>query len=68
MSEWTVKKTADSLTPGDRIIFAEDMGGEGETLTVEGTANHFGTIEIAVEELDFTLDANARQWVELAAA
>jgi hypothetical protein len=54
------------LRPGDRLIFSEEMGGEGEVLTVEGTANSFGTIEIAVEELDFTIDAEFNQMVTLA--
>jgi hypothetical protein len=66
MSEWKVVKAADSLRPGDRFIFGDDMGGEGEVLTVEGTADSFGTIEIATEEKDFTIEANFNQMITLA--
>jgi hypothetical protein len=62
---WQVRKTADALTPGDRIIFSEEMGGEGEVLTVEGISNSFGTIEIATEELDFELMASHNQFISI---
>jgi len=62
---WQVRKTADALRPGDRFIFADDLGGEGEVLTVEGAANSFGTIEVAVEEFDFTIELNYNQWVSM---
>lgn len=67
MSDWTVRKVADELRPGDRFIFSDDLGGEGEIVTVEErSANMFGTIEVATEELDFTIDLLDRQMVTLA--
>jgi hypothetical protein len=65
-SEWTVRKIASLLRPGERFVFADDLGGEGQTLTVESTANSFGTIEVATEELDFTVDLGSRQMVTMA--
>lgn len=66
MSEWTVKKAARALRPGDRFIFADDLGGEGEVVTVESAANLFGTVEVQTEELDFTIDLNFNQVVTMA--
>jgi hypothetical protein len=65
MDGWQVRKTADALLPGDRIIFSEEMGGEGEVLTVDGISNSFGTIEISTEELDFELMASHNQWISI---
>jgi hypothetical protein len=62
---WQFRKTADALRPGDRFIFSDDLGGEGEVLTVESTANSFGTIEVATEEVDFTIDLNHNTWVNI---
>lgn len=67
MSEWLVRKTAHALRPGDRFIFADDLGGEGEALTVVAVgADMFGTTEVDVEELDFTLDLGTNQMVTMA--
>jgi len=67
MSEWTVRKRAELLRPGDRFIFSDDLGGEGEVVTVESrSANMFGTIEVQTEELDFTLDLGNTQFVTVA--
>lgn len=55
MSGWSVRKRADILQPGDRFIFSEEIGGEGETLTVERAAEAYGIVEVRTEELDFTL-------------
>ena len=65
MSEWTVRIRADLLKPGDRFIFADEIGGEGETLTVEWAGNSFGTLSIGTEELDFELDVSASQMVTI---
>ena len=55
--EWVVRKTAQALRPGDRFIFTEEMGGEGEALTVVAvSADMFGIMEIEVEEFDWTID------------
>jgi hydrogenase maturation factor HypE len=62
---WQMQKTADALVPGDKIIFTEAMGGEGEVLTVESIANYFGTVDITTEELDFDLSASAKQWISI---
>ena len=65
--DWTVRKAAGLLVPGERFIFADDLGGEGETLTVVAVgADTYGTTEIEVEELDFTLDVGTRQFVTMA--
>jgi hypothetical protein len=66
MSDWVVVKAADMLRPGDRLIFGPEIGGEGEVLTVESIANHFGTTEVATEELDFTIDLIGSQPVTIA--
>ena len=62
---WAVFKRADQLRPGDRIIFADKLGGEGQVLTVEGTASYFGTLEIAVEEEDYTIDVQTTTMIEV---
>ncbi|UOK18407.1 hypothetical protein SEA_BRUHMOMENT_91 [Arthrobacter phage BruhMoment] len=54
-----MKKAAKSLVPGDRFIFGPEFGGEGEALTVTSAANHFGSIEIEVEEADFDIMVTA---------
>lgn len=66
MSEWSVVKAADSLVPGDRVIFGEEIGGENEVVTVESIANHFGITEVQTEELDFTIDVISVQPMRLA--
>ena len=66
-NEWTVKIAADNLKPGDRFIFGEDLGGEGEVVTVESRSpNMFGTIEVQTEELDFDIDLDVSQFVTAA--
>jgi hypothetical protein len=65
--EFIVSKPASQLRPGDRFIFTEEMGGEGEVLTVKGVgADTFGTMEIETEELDFNLDVLTHQWMQIA--
>lgn len=66
MSEWTVRKFADSLRPGDRFIFGDEIGGEGEVVTVESIANYFGTTEVQTEEMDFTIDVISSQPMRMA--
>jgi len=64
---WTVRKVAGELRPDERFIFADDLGGEGEALTVVAVgADMFGTTEVEVEELDFTLDIGTNQMVTMA--
>lgn len=62
---WQMQKTADALKPGDKIIFSEAMGGEGQVLTVDTIANYFGTVDITTMELDFDISANANQWISI---
>jgi hypothetical protein len=64
--EFIVSKPASQLRPGDRFIFAEDMGGEGEAVTVESLSNSYGTVSIDTEELDFTIEAQSHQWLTIA--
>lgn len=66
MSDWNVVKAADSLAPGDRVIFGEEIGGEGDVVTVESIANYYGTTEVQTEELDFTIDVISSQPMRLA--
>lgn len=67
MGEWLVRKAAGLLKPGEKFIFADDLGGEGEVLTVMAiSADMFGTTEVEVEELDFTLDLSTKGWVTMA--
>jgi len=64
-TEWTVKKAVSSLVPGDRIIFSEAMGGEGETVTVECLTAIMSSVAIHTEELDFAIAAMPNQWIEI---
>jgi hypothetical protein len=63
---WTISRTADRLEPGQKFIFAEDLGGEGEELTIVSVSNSFGTVSIETEELDFDVEINYKTWVKLA--
>lgn len=65
--EFIVKVRADTLTPGQRIVFSEEFGGEGEVVTVAGTGHSFGTVAVNTEELDFELMFNASAMVEVKA-
>jgi hypothetical protein len=65
-NDWTVRKVASELRPGDRFVFSDDLGGEGEVVTVEAAANLLGTVEVQTEELDFDLDLGERQMVTMA--
>lgn len=64
--EFVVSKPAGQLRPGDRFIFSEEMGGEGEAVTVESLSDSFGTVSIETEELDFTIEAQSHQWLTIA--
>lgn len=66
MSEWTVRKRAGALLTGDRFIFSEDLGGEGQALTVNHILTAFGTVEIHTDELDFSVDTTQHTMVMLA--
>lgn len=67
MGDWIVRKAAGLLKPGERFVFSEDLGGEGQVLTVTAvSADMFGDTEIATEELDFDLDVRTKQWVTMA--
>jgi hypothetical protein len=65
-NEWRVQKPARELTAGDRIIFSDEMGGEGEVVTVESATNLLGSIAIHTEELDFGIVAQPHQWINIA--
>lgn len=66
-TDWTVRKAARLLKPGEKFIFSDDLGGEGQTLTVMGiSADMFGTTEVEVEELECTLELGTTQWVTVA--
>lgn len=64
--EFVVSKPASQLRQGDRFIFAEDIGGENEVVTVVSTGDSFGTIAIETEELDFAIEALSHQWLTIA--
>jgi DNA-binding MurR/RpiR family transcriptional regulator len=64
--EWVVRKTAQALRPGDRFIFTEEMGGEGEVVTVVSLADTYGIAVIETEELDFAIEAMSHQWLTIA--
>jgi hypothetical protein len=65
--EFIVSKPASQLRPGDRFIFDEEMGGEGEVLTVKAVSpDMFGIMELETEELDFNLDVVPYQWMQIA--
>lgn len=64
--EFEVSKPAKEMRPGDRFIFSEEMGGEGEVVTVERIIEYAGLVDIVTEELDFRIQAMAHQWLEIA--
>lgn len=66
MSEMVVRKAAGLLAPGERFVFTEDLGGEGEVLTVVSIAETFGTTSIETEEVDFDIDVQSKQWLTMA--
>lgn len=55
-NSWAIRKPARSLLPGDRFVFTDELGGEGETLTVVRVESGYGITEIETEELDFTIE------------
>jgi hypothetical protein len=63
---WAVRKAASLLAPGERFIFAEEIGGEGEVLTVVATMDTLGTTTIETEELDFDIEVLSKQWLTMA--
>jgi hypothetical protein len=64
---WNVRKAVESLRAGDLFIFAEEFGGEGETLTATGPAqNLMGTRVLGTEELDFDLEFADNAMVQIA--
>lgn len=66
MSEWMVRKAAKLLKPGERFIFAEELGGEGEVLTVV-SATDVGITIIETEEYDdCTIEVMSSHWVTMA--
>lgn len=58
-------KFANELRAGDKFIFGEDLGGEGEVLTVDSSVTYYGTTYVGTEELDFTIDMVGAQPVEV---
>ena len=66
MSDWTVRKRAGALLPGDRFIFDEGIGGEGETLTVECIMCPYGIVEIQTQERDFSISVLPSEMLTMA--
>src|SRR4029453_13729730 len=62
---WIIRKAASGLRPGGRFVFSDDIGGDGDVVTVESAASMFGTVEVRTEELDFTLNLVAGTLVTL---
>lgn len=63
---WTVRKVAREMRPGERFIFAEDIGGEGEVVTVVSAADALGTTAIETEELDFDIEVLSKHMLTMA--
>lgn len=61
--DWEIRKVVTALVPGQRFVFASELGGEGQTLTTEGQSNLFGTVSVSVEELDEPIYLTASTWV-----
>lgn len=64
--EFVASKPASELRPGDRFVFAEDLGGEGEVVTVASTGDAFSTLAIETDELDFDIEVVSSQMVTIA--
>jgi hypothetical protein len=62
-NEWTVRKRANLLEPGEKFVFDRDLGGEGEVVTVKAVGNYFGTTAITTE--DFDIEVVSGQMVTL---
>lgn len=65
--QWIVSKPARELRAGDRFVFTDAMGGEGEVVTVAFTCGVFdyGTTCITTLELDFEIEWPANSIVPL---
>lgn len=63
--DWDGRKPAGQMQPGDRFIFSDSMGGEGEVLTVVSIDEFAGIVDIATEELDFSIQAMAHQRLDI---
>jgi hypothetical protein len=67
MNDWTVRKAAWLLQPGERFVFDGYLGGEGEVLTVVSVLEQDGlAVHIRTEELDFNISVLYRHWVTMA--
>lgn len=56
-SDWTVVLRADLVRPGQQFLFSEELGGEGEWVTVvANSGNLFGTVALETEEFDFDIE------------
>lgn len=64
--EFVVSKPASQMRQGDRFIFSDDLGGEGEVVTVVSLVDTLGTVAIETEELDFDIEVTAHQWMQIA--
>lgn len=60
MSEqWTIRKRAGALQYGDRFVFEEVLGGEGDHATVEAVTDFYGTVTVdTVEFGDLLIPSN----------
>lgn len=68
MAEFTVRKRADQLREGDQFIFDEEMGGEGEVVTVVEIGVMYGLVQVETQELDFDLEMLDRTMVSIQAS
>lgn len=60
-----ILRFANELKRGDAFIFSEELGGEGEVLTVDSAVTYYGTTEVMTEEMPFTISLIGAQPVEL---
>ena len=66
MSDWKVKVRADKLTIGQRFVFSEELGGEGDIVHPTSIYNALGTVIIETEELDFEIEVQASTMLQVA--
>lgn len=64
-TNWDVRTLAVRLEVGDRFVFAEDLGGQGEVLTVASRRYNREIVVVSTEELDHTIEIHERTFVTL---
>jgi hypothetical protein len=64
---WLVRKAAQFLEPGERFIYAPNIGGEGHIVKVVSVESYYGVTMIETEEDECCrIAVLSSHWVEMA--